>query len=85
MILDALARRVEPGVQIGTEVLEDAGRGTFEGVGFNILNESGAPIGTFGYLDPIDAARARELIEKAIADAVPIIGWASEAQRSPYR
>jgi hypothetical protein len=34
---------------------------------------------------PIDATRARGLIEKAIADAVPITGWASEAQRSPYR
>ena len=41
------------------------GRGDFEGVEFDILNESGAPIVTFGYLDPIDAARARGLIEKA--------------------
>ena len=33
-----------------------------------------APIVTFGYLDPIDAARARGLIEKAIVDAVLITG-----------
>jgi hypothetical protein len=46
----------------------------FRGVGFNILNESGAPLVTFGYLDPIDAARARGLIEKAIVDAVLITG-----------
>jgi hypothetical protein len=49
-------------------------RGAFEGVGFNILNEHGAPIVTFGYLDPLDAARARGLIEKAIVDAVLITG-----------
>jgi hypothetical protein len=49
-------------------------RGAFEGVGFNLLNEHGAPIVTFGYLDPIDAARARGLIEKAIVDAVLITG-----------
>lgn len=29
---------------------------------------------TFGYLDPINAARARGLIEKAIADAALITG-----------
>ena len=51
-------------------------RGAFEGVGFNILNEHGAPIVTFGYLDPMDAARARGLIEKAIVDAVLITGAA---------
>ena len=49
-------------------------RGAFEGVGFNILNERGEPIVTFGYLDPIDAAGARGLIEKAIVDAVLITG-----------
>ena len=43
-------------------------------VGFNILNEHGAPIVTLGYLDPIDAARARGLIENAIVDAVLITG-----------
>jgi hypothetical protein len=53
------------------QVTQD-GRGTFEGVGFDILNEDGAPVVTFGYLDPIDAARARGLIEKAIVDAVLI-------------
>jgi hypothetical protein len=40
--------------------------------GVNILNERGALIVTFGYLDPIDAATARGLIEKAIVDAVLI-------------
>ena len=38
------------------------------GAGFNILNEHRAPIVTFGYLDPIDAATARGLIDKAIVD-----------------
>ncbi len=47
-------------------------RHAFEGVGFKILNEDGTPIATFGYLDPIDAARARGLIEKAIVHAVLI-------------
>ena len=41
--------------------------------GVNILNER-ALIVTFGYLDPIDAATARGLIEKAIVDAV-LINW----------
>ena len=53
------------------QAMQDS-RGAFEGVAFNILNENGAPIVTFGYLDPIDAARARGLIEKAIVDAVLI-------------
>ena len=46
----------------------------YEGVEFNILNEEGVPVVTFGYLDPIDTARARGLIEKAIVDAVLITG-----------
>ena len=41
----------------------------FRGVGFNILDEHGAPIVTFGYLDPGDAVKARNLIEGAIAEA----------------
>ena len=41
----------------------------FSGVGFNILDEHGAPIVTFGYLDPGDAVKARKLVEGAIAEA----------------
>lgn len=41
------------------------GRGALERVEFDILNKDGAPVVTFSYLDPIDAA---------IVDAVLIIG-----------
>jgi hypothetical protein len=44
----------------------------FAGVGFNIVNERGAPIVTFGYLDQAKATNARALIEKAIVDAALI-------------
>jgi hypothetical protein len=44
----------------------------FAGVGFNIVNERGAPIVTFGYLDQSKATNARALIEKAIVDAALI-------------
>jgi len=40
--------------------------------GFNILNSHGAPIVTFSYLDGADAAKARALVEQAIAGAVTI-------------
>jgi hypothetical protein len=40
--------------------------------GFNILNSHGAPIVTFSYLDGADAAKARVLVEQAIAGAVTI-------------
>jgi hypothetical protein len=40
--------------------------------GFNILNSYGAPIVTFSYLDGADAAKARALVEQAIAGAVTI-------------
>ena len=40
--------------------------------GFNILNSRGAPIVTFSYLDGADAAKARVLVEQAIAGAVTI-------------
>ena len=46
--------------------------GFFAGSGFNIVNEHGAPIVTFGYLDPRVAADARALIEKAIENAALI-------------
>jgi hypothetical protein len=49
------------------------GAHAFHGVGFNILNERGAPIVTFGYLDPTDAVDARALIEDGIADAEFIV------------
>jgi hypothetical protein len=39
---------------------------------FNILNSHGAPIVTFRYLDGADAAKARALVEQAIAGAVTI-------------
>jgi hypothetical protein len=49
------------------------------GVGFNIVNERGAPIVTFGYLDQSKATNARALIEKAIVDAALIApAWAHE-------
>ena len=41
-------------------------------VGFNILNSHGAPIVMFSYLDRADAAKARALVEQAIADALTI-------------
>jgi hypothetical protein len=44
----------------------------FAGVGFNIVNERGAPIVTFGHLDQAKATNARALIEKAIVDAALI-------------
>jgi hypothetical protein len=51
----------------------------FVGVGFNIVNERGAPIVTFGYLDQSKATNARALIEKAIVDAALIApAWAHE-------
>ncbi len=51
----------------------------FAGVAFNIVNERGAPIVTFGYLDQSKATNARALIEKAIVDAVLIApAWAHE-------
>jgi hypothetical protein len=34
------------------------GTHTFDGVGFNIQQENGVPIVTFGYLDPADAVKA---------------------------
>jgi hypothetical protein len=40
--------------------------------GFNILNSHGVPIVTFSYLDGADAAKARALVEQAIAGAVTI-------------
>jgi hypothetical protein len=44
----------------------------FAGVGFDIVNERGAPIVTFGFLDQRKATNARALIEKAIVDAALI-------------
>jgi len=46
--------------------------GASVGVGFNILNQNGAPIVTFGYLNPTDAEKAWGLIQKAIVNAVLI-------------
>jgi hypothetical protein len=40
--------------------------------GFNILNSHGAPIVTFSYLDGADAAKARMLVEQAIAGALTV-------------
>jgi hypothetical protein len=43
------------------------------------VNERGAPIVTFGYLDQSKATNARALIEKAIVDAALIApAWAHE-------
>ena len=51
----------------------------FVGVGFNIVNERGAPIVTFGYLDQSKATNARASIEKATVDAALIApAWAHE-------
>jgi hypothetical protein len=47
-------------------------RVAFAGVGFDIVNERGAPIVTFGFLDQRKATTARALIEKAIVDAALI-------------
>ena len=44
----------------------------FAGVGFSVMNERGAPIVTFGYLDQRKATDAGGLIEKAIVDAALI-------------
>jgi hypothetical protein len=48
---------------------------SFAGSGFNISDENGVPIVTFGYLDPRAAATARTLIEKAI-ESVALIASA---------
>jgi hypothetical protein len=50
-------------------------QGQFAGSGFNITNEHGAPIVTFGYLDPRRAADARELVVQAIESAALIAGY----------
>ncbi len=42
------------------------------GVAFDIVNERGEPIVTFGFLDQRKATNARALIEKAIMDAALI-------------
>ena len=47
-------------------------RVAFVGVAFDIVNERGAPIVTFGFLDERQATNARALIEKAIMDAALI-------------
>jgi hypothetical protein len=47
-------------------------RVAFAGVGFNVVDDRGAPIVTFGYLDQAKATNARALIEKAIVDAALI-------------
>ncbi len=44
----------------------------FVGIGFSIVDDHDAPIVTFGYLDPTDAANGRALMEKAIQNAVLI-------------
>jgi len=54
-------------------------RAAFAGVGFDIVNERGAAIVSFGYLDQSKATNARALIEKAIVDAVLIApAWVHE-------
>ena len=45
---------------------------SFDDVGFDIVNERGAPIVAFGYLDQRKATNARALIEKAIVDVALI-------------
>jgi hypothetical protein len=47
-------------------------RVAFAGVGLKIVNERGAPIVTFGYLDQAKATNARALIAKAMVDAALI-------------
>ena len=47
-------------------------RAGFVGLGFNIVNERGAPIVSFGHLDQKKATKAQALIEKAIVDAALI-------------
>ncbi len=47
-------------------------RVAFVGVAFDIVNERGAPIVTFGFLDQRKATNARALIEKAFVDAALI-------------
>ena len=45
-----------------------------KGVGFNILDAHGVPIVIFSYLDRTDAAKARGLVEQAIAAVLAIKG-----------
>lgn len=47
-----------------------------DGYGFNILNERGAPIVTFAYVDQPEAEMARALIQDAIINAASITGYA---------
>jgi hypothetical protein len=42
--------------------------------GFNILDAHGAPIVKFSYLDRTDAAKARVLVDQAIAAVLAIKG-----------
>ena len=56
--------------------------GSLAGVGFNIVDERGAPIVTFGYLDQAKATNARALIEKAIVD-VALIAPAGRMSNRP--
>jgi len=58
--------------RVGNVQSTDLGGTNGVGVGFNILNEHGAPIVSFAYLDPNDAEYARALIEGATANAALI-------------
>ena len=48
---------------------------TTSGVGFNIVNEDGAQIVTFVYLDPEHAAQARSLMQRAIEHSTLITAY----------
>jgi hypothetical protein len=48
-------------------------RRNFIGFGFNVLNELGAPIVTFAYVDKTDAAKAREQVKQTIANVTLIV------------
>jgi len=50
------------------ETVSDAGL-DFQGIGFKVLDENGATIVSFGYLDPGDAVKARNFVAGAIAEA----------------
>ena len=53
---------------------------TGEGWGFNIVNPHRTPIVSFCYRDQTDAAKARTLMEEAIADATKITGFLHHAR-----
>jgi hypothetical protein len=64
--------------QVGPVQSTQDGAGGFAGSGFNIVDATTKrPVVTFGYLSPIEATKARDLIVKALENAKLVSGHAS--------